>query len=214
MPRNQDRRSFANRTAASGESKDVFALEKERPFLLKEDRKSLIGRNDRSVGLDLGKIRIYRGVKGYVGRSVYLRLTLICFFDRSHSKTGPDREFRSDRRSDRSRSHSRSEIGIVRSATARFCNGNARHYLKCSFILDIVEARDLAVFDQEAGNVSVVGHPLIELVVETVDVSGGVETPQLSFARRVPQRLEGYLDLDDQPQSSMTPFDSITISTE
>ena len=48
--------------------KNIFAFEKERTLFLKEDRKTLICRDDRSVGLDLGIVGIDRGIERNIWR--------------------------------------------------------------------------------------------------------------------------------------------------
>src|SRR5258708_24162838 len=54
--------------------KVVLALEKERPFLFKEDGKSLIHGNDGLIGFDLRKVRINRGIKSYVWSETELQV--------------------------------------------------------------------------------------------------------------------------------------------
>src|SRR3954451_18674314 len=61
-------------------------------------------------------------------------------------------------------------------------------------VFDLIEPRYLSMLYQKAGDVSIVGKPLIEFIVESIDISRGIEAPHLALPGRVPKRFERYLN--------------------
>src|SRR5687768_10780382 len=114
--------------------KDVLALEKKRPLLFEEDRKALVCSDDRCVRLDLGEVRIVRGVECDVRTQRKLcRDSNIGTYWIVNEPVGI---------CIRRRKHSRS------AATLAQCD--ARHDLECPFVFDLLEPGYFPVLDQKA----------------------------------------------------------------
>src|SRR5687767_10644984 len=149
---------------------NVLPLEKERALFFEKDWEALVRSYDRGVGLDLGKVRVVGCVESDIGTQRKLR---------RHTDVRTDRIIHKPIRiPDRRRKHASSTSGLG------YCD--ARDNFERPFVLDLVESGYLSMLDEKAGDVTVVGQPLIELVIEAIDVPRRVESPKLPFPSRIP----------------------------
>src|SRR6185437_2562268 len=168
----------------------IDAFEKEWPLFLKEDWEALVGGDDGRVGLNLSEIRIDREVKGRVCVQCVLRRQSQIEFDRFV---------------DHAARVIRNEIEM-RQQFASFGNSDAGNQLQRSFRRDSFKACDVTRLIQKAVNVARNRHPRILLAVESLDDAKDLNTPELSFAGFITQRLERYRHFNDVTVFSQRPL--------